>query len=355
MKKLLFAALAAGVALNAAADIKFVLPKEMKGAKLVVRSQQVADPRNSLKVDTIVVKKNKFAMPEDSRGKAQYFIQTDKQNYINFYSTPGENLVVEVSSTEPLKYTVKGSALMDALTPLKEADKAFENEYRGFLEKKDEAGMQGVMERYNKYFADFMKNNPKSQGVLYAMLRVGPDVFMEEFEKLDAGLKTSALYPDVERKKSQIERQIAAEKKLKELSSGAVDAPNFTLKNLEGKEVSLSDFRGKWVVIDFWGSWCGWCIKGFPALKKAYEQYKPELEVLGVDCNDPEDKWRKAVEKHQLPWVNVYNPGQNTILSDYGVTGFPTKAIISPEGKIANITVGEDPAFFETLAKLMGK
>ncbi len=61
------------------------------------------------------------------------------------------------------------------------------------------------------------------------------------------------------------------------------------------------------------------------------------------------------MEKYKLPWVNVYNPEGTTILSDYAVQGFPTKIIVNPEGKIANITVGENPAFFDTLAKLINE
>ena len=61
------------------------------------------------------------------------------------------------------------------------------------------------------------------------------------------------------------------------------------------------------------------------------------------------------MEKFKLPWVYVYNPEGTSILSDYAVQGFPTKIIVNPEGKIANITVGENPAFFDTLAKLINE
>ncbi len=139
------------------------------------------------------------------------------------------------------------------------------------------------------------------------------------------------------------------------LASGEVEAPNFTLKDLEGKDVSLSDFRGKWVILDFWGSWCIWCIKGFPELKEAYEKYKDELVIIGIDCNEGETEWRAGVAKYELPWVNVYCPKDNTLTAEFGVQGFPTKAIVDPEGKIRNITTGHNPEFFTALANLLGK
>ena len=145
------------------------------------------------------------------------------------------------------------------------------------------------------------------------------------------------------------------EKKIEALQVGTVDASAFTLKNLEGNNVSLSDFRGKWVILDFWGSWCPWCIKGFPELKEAYAKYGDQLEIIGIDCRESEADWRAGVAKYELPWVNVYNPADSKVTEDYLVIGYPTKVIISPEGKIKNITIGHDPAFYDVLTELMGK
>lgn len=130
-------------------------------------------------------------------------------------------------------------------------------------------------------------------------------------------------------------------------------APDFTLNDINGKPLSLSDLKGKWVVLDFWGSWCPWCIKGFPALKEAYKQYDGKVEVLGIDCRDSEEVWKEAVKKYELPWLQVYNPNGSDLTSKYGIKGYPTKFIIDPEGRIANTTIGEDPAFFEVLSTLV--
>lgn len=130
-------------------------------------------------------------------------------------------------------------------------------------------------------------------------------------------------------------------------------APDFTLEGLDGKQVSLSDFRGKWVILDFWGSWCPWCIKGFPALKEAYKDYAGKVEVIGIDCGDSKETWKDAVKTHALPWVQVYNPQDSDLTDVYGIQGFPTKFIIDPQGNVANCTVGEDPEFFNVLKVLV--
>ena len=133
------------------------------------------------------------------------------------------------------------------------------------------------------------------------------------------------------------------------------DAPEFSLPALDGSTLKLSDLRGKYVVLDFWGSWCVNCIKGFPEMATYYGKYKDKLEILGVDCNDTEARWKAAVEKHNCPWKHVrQNRGTgDQVTTMYGVKAFPTKVIISPEGKIAKIVVGEDPTFYSILDELL--
>ena len=151
--------------------------------------------------------------------------------------------------------------------------------------------------------------------------------------------------------KAGIEREKAQNEARKVVADGKM-APDFTLKSIDGSDLSLSSLRGKYVILDFWGSWCIWCIKGFPEMKKYYEKYSERIEILGVDCSDTEDKWKAAVAKHELKWKHVYNPKDSKLLEQYAITGFPTKIIIDPEGKIVKTVVGEDPAFYEYLDEL---
>ena len=131
-------------------------------------------------------------------------------------------------------------------------------------------------------------------------------------------------------------------------------APDFELPDLQGNPLKLSSLRGKYVVLDFWGSWCVWCIRGIPAMKEAYTKHKDKMEILGIDCRDTEKKWQAAVEKYELPWLHVrcsddYLP---TLGQLYQIEGFPTKVVIDPEGKIAKVVVGEDPEFYTYLDEL---
>ena len=147
----------------------------------------------------------------------------------------------------------------------------------------------------------------------------------------------------------------AAEAEQLETAAADTDlAPDFELPDLQGNPLKLSSLQGKYVVLDFWGSWCIWCIRGIPHMKEAYAKYKDKMEILGIDCRDTEDKWKAAVDEHQLPWLQVRCSDEQlpTIGGQYNIEGFPTKVVIDPEGKIVKVIVGEDPAFYTFLDEL---
>ncbi|MBQ9215487.1 MAG: TlpA family protein disulfide reductase [Prevotella sp.] len=158
------------------------------------------------------------------------------------------------------------------------------------------------------------------------------------------------------RPKAEVTVAEAAEVEQQESAAEAL-APDFELPDLQGNPLKLSSLRGKYIVLDFWGSWCIWCIRGIPSMKEAYAKHKDKMEILGIDCNDSEEKWRAAVAEHQLPWLQVRCPEDQmeSLATAYHIEGFPTKVVIDPEGKIVKVIVGEDPAFYTFLDELFAK
>lgn len=136
----------------------------------------------------------------------------------------------------------------------------------------------------------------------------------------------------------------------KNLTVGSL-APDFTLKNIQGDNFTLSSLQGRWVILDFWGTWCGWCIKGFPKLKEYYSKYKTNMEVVAINCMDSDQRWKDGVKKYALPFLNVKD--NNKVSAQYAVSGFPTKIIITPEGRIHKVFVGEGEDFYKEIDKIM--
>ncbi|MDR2126843.1 MAG: TlpA family protein disulfide reductase [Prevotellaceae bacterium] len=113
-------------------------------------------------------------------------------------------------------------------------------------------------------------------------------------------------------------------------------APDFTLKTLNGQEITLSQFKGKYVLIDFWGSWCGPCRKSSPMMVELYghlQAQKANIEFIGIACNERNDAmWQKAIKDDKLAWTQV-KIDQN-VGAKYKIAGVPTCILVSPEGKI---------------------
>lgn len=129
----------------------------------------------------------------------------------------------------------------------------------------------------------------------------------------------------------QIERKI---NRIKSVSIGQ-QAPDFELKDLEGKSVSLKALRGKYLLLDFWASWCGPCRKENPTVVKAYDAFKAKgFTVLGVSLDSSEPAWRKAVKEDGMPWVQLLNDKKIGVEQLYEVKGIPANFLIDPQGKI---------------------
>jgi thiol-disulfide isomerase/thioredoxin len=211
-------------------------------------------------------------------------------------------------------------------------------------------------ERYQQALIDYIKAHPKQEAAITLLNRISDFEKMKEtFLLFDPTVREGRMKPLYDRLVKEHEQLLKEEAEAKEAAkkqAAGIEAPVFTLNDINGKPLALTSLRGKYVILDFWGSWCVWCIKGFPKMKEYYAKYPGKFEILGIDCNDTEEKWKAAVKKHDLPWLHVYNPKDSKLLEDYGVTGFPTKIVIAPDGKIFKTIVGEDPSFYTLLDEL---
>lgn len=128
-----------------------------------------------------------------------------------------------------------------------------------------------------------------------------------------------------------------------------------TSNTYDGKKFELASLRSKFVVLDFWGTWCSPCIAGMPKMKEYLDKYRNKLELVGVaQESDNGEKWKNFLSsKPEYQWHQVLSRKNEDYILKFGVAGFPTKIIVDPEGKIVERFVGEDDAIYKKLDDLL--
>ncbi len=117
-------------------------------------------------------------------------------------------------------------------------------------------------------------------------------------------------------------------------------APSFTLVDLEGNSVTLSDFRGKTVFVNFWATWCPPCRAEMPEIEAVYQEYKDkDVVVIGIDILEPEDVVRRFVEQGGYSWTFVLDTS-GEVAANYRIAAIPTSLFIDREGIIQAVNIG---------------
>ena len=208
---------------------------------------------------------------------------------------------------------------------------ALTNEKRGNAEI-----VQGFQNRYLAIMSNrtlsiigFIATHPNSYISLYAINNdlmsdnMDVDLVEKTYQNLSPALKQDVMA-----------KIITAKLDLAKRTNIGVIAPEFEEKTAEQIAIKLSSFKGQYVLVDFWASWCGPCRQENPNVVEAYEAFKDKnFTVLGVSIDDREDLWTKAVKADGLVWTQLLDRTKS-IAQLYGINAIPKNFLVNPEGKI---------------------
>lgn len=328
-------------------------------------------------MDSVDVKGNKYKFeglisgPVRADMYVRYKNSDGKSNMSNDVLTvflePGK-ISIESNNTFA-NATITGSKANDEFKKIQASAVPYQNQvaplieqYKTYAEAKNKAGQEQVSKQINEVkkkmiadvYGNYIKQNPTSPIALFALQQYegvnikNPNEATQLFSTLPADVQSS--------RDGQKFQQLIRMAKMAPIGHAA---PDFIQNDTLGNPVALSSFRGNYVLLNFWASWCGPCRAENPGLVALYEKYHAKgFNVFGVSLDKPGQmqNWLDAIDKDKLPWQNVSDLQfwNNAAAKKYGIVSVPQNFLIDPTGKIVarDLKVEE---LGDKLASLYGK
>ncbi len=268
------------------------------------------------KKDTVYAANDRFTYQPRPSDDGQISLYIKSPRFTSFWYEPGA-MTVTGDAKAPYKLTFKGGTENEVLNQY--------NESIGWKKLNDK--------RKKKETFQFIKDHATSRTAADLLFR-----YSSMASEDDAVYRQlyNELSPDLQ--ESYFGRKAA--KQIEILRNQPIvgrAAPNFTVPDTAGVNVSLSDFKEKYVLLDFWGHWCAPCIKSFPKVKALHEKYGDKLAIVGMAMEFPNDrdKWLAAIRKHKAYWTQLSElNGDDGVHSQYNITGYPTYMLLDKEGVV---------------------
>jgi peroxiredoxin len=211
---------------------------------------------------------------------------------------------------------------------------------------------QGKKEEATKIVDDLLANAPSGEGKDTAfMVKYGKEMRTKDLAKVKELLEAA--------KKANVSEKVTTRLKGKIIKASLKPGnlfPDFTAKDTEGKELTLSSYKGKVVLIDFWATWCGPCMREMPNVIKAYEKYHAKgFEIIGISFDSKKEKLDKVIKAKNMTWRQYFDgKGWGNLLGkQFGISSIPATYLIGKDGKIIATNLRGD-ALEKALAKAYG-
>ena len=206
--------------------------------------------------------------------------------------------------------------------------------------------------RVKKEQLKIMAANPSVEMVAYELGYMKDNMTLEQLEQIFGQF-------DVKVQQSKWGKAIRESIELRQRIEPGRLAPEFTLARRDSSLVSLADYRGKVVVLDFWASWCRPCRASFPWVREFYEEYREKgVEIIGVSIDENKASWEKALDEERLPWPQVIDEiekGRSRVGGLYHVLAVPMFVVVDKEGKIVVRAHMEKKELLTVVEKVLGK
>ncbi|AUP80606.1 thioredoxin-like domain-containing protein [Flavivirga eckloniae] len=366
------------VMLNGCAEKKEKLKEDhfrIIGKTIGIENGKLIFYRN-FKQDTVIVTNSKFQYEASIEGINTVIIAVETDTIKGDFTDPTKfskilyvqpkemSLTVDVKNIQESKligsnvhddFENLNQKLAQAKEPFKPVFDELEELYKDYKSNEEAIGkiyksLESFYQKEKEAKFNFIKANPESFISLELLDDLKGDVDINEASEAYKNLSDG-------NKNSELGKSLGDNiKALKRTAVGNI-GPHFKSNDVDGNLLDLAQFKGNYVLLDFWGSWCAPCRQSHPHLLEVYSKYKSKgFEIIGVSDDDTRiEAWKKAIEEDKIGvWKHVLrgkpkageenDANKIDLVKLYGVSGFPTKILLDAEGKIVHRSVGYDPS-----------
>ena len=349
MKNILIFAACAALLSGCGSKNRYVVEGKIEGSNDMV---YLFDQQENI-LDSAAVKDGSFRMKGEANEPQIAILRDGRDESVTFAAMlllePG-TITVSDDAESSFRKRVTGTPANDASTLYTDAANKLIMEFRDSSTTEERrAAIEKEYQELSRLSIDENRNN-----IFGALLLADQSYELSGQEMLDEIAKFS---PEMQQSKALTDLKTQAEAKLKtDVGQPFIDV---TAPDAEGNEISLKSVvenpDNKYVLLDFWASWCGPCMGEVPVLKKTYDEFhKKGFEIFGVSFDSVRDSWLGAIDNNQMNWIHVspLTGFENQAAKDYAVQGIPSNFLIDHQGKIvAKNLRGE--ALYEKIAELL--
>lgn len=347
MKKVLLAILSVAM-LVACQPESYEITGTLEGAtaeRVILKKLRKGQPVN---VDTTEMVDGTFTFTGSVEAPELYILTVDGKQQPAVFFASNDKITITGNVDKLSEAEITGSKLTDLLkqfndgVPGQERSEELQQEFQMAYMSKDQdkqkllqEEMQSIMEDQRAYFKNFVNENVDNVCGLFLAGQMAPSLELDKMRELIAKFEPAMAEHVYFIEMKELLGPLEEYEKAQAATAEGSEAPDFTLPTVDGSEATLSKFRGKYVLVDFWASWCKPCRNENPNVVKAFNEFRDKgFEVISVSVDRDEAAWKKAIEEDGLTWTQVIANEESGVAKTYAIQSIPSTFLLDKEGKI---------------------